>query len=62
MIDKDYFARQALTLFRLAKAINNPALSATAITKAADLEAKAADMEEYPPPFAAKKDQPNTSP
>ena len=41
MIGKEYFARQAMTLLRLAKATKDPAVSAELLSKAADLEQKA---------------------
>ena len=38
MIGKEYFARQATILFRLAKATQDPKMSAAQIDKAADLK------------------------
>jgi hypothetical protein len=40
MIEKDYFARQARTLLRMARVVSNLAISAELLSKAADLEAK----------------------
>ena len=41
MIGQEYFARQAMTLLRLARATKDPAVSAELLSKAADLEQKA---------------------
>lgn len=41
MVSRDYFIKQARALLQLSKAVNNPALSAELLTKAADLEEKA---------------------
>ena len=41
MIGQEYFARQAMTLLRLARATKDPAVSAELLSKAADLEEKA---------------------
>ena len=49
MSTRDYFIRQAATLFRLAKAINNPALSAELLVKAADLEERSIEAQQAAP-------------
>ncbi len=41
MVAREYLLKQAMTLFRLAKAVKDPTLSAGLLSKAADLEDKA---------------------
>jgi hypothetical protein len=43
MIAKDYFARQATTLMRMAKSVKDPQAQAALATKAADLRSKGDD-------------------
>jgi hypothetical protein len=58
MIGREYFARQAMTLLRMAKATKDPDLSAKVLSKAADLEAKASEIPGGPPVVTpAIKDQ-----
>jgi hypothetical protein len=48
MIGREYFARQAETLLRMAKTVKDPALSAELLSKAADLEERAAKDDQNP--------------
>lgn len=58
MIGKQYFARQATMLMRLAKSVKDPELSTQLVAKAADLEEKANQAEqELPLIVPALKDQ-----
>ena len=50
MIGRDYFARQAVTLLRLARLTRDPRQSAAIAAKAAELKAKS---EEAPPDAAS---------
>ena len=50
MIGKDYFARQAATLLRFAKATSNPQLAAVLIEKAADLKSQVDEASTTPDP------------
>ena len=45
MIGRDYFARQAITLLRMAKVVKDPQVSANLADKAAKLKAR---LEEVP--------------
>jgi hypothetical protein len=45
VIGKEYFMRQAATLFGLAKATRDPEISAALLDKAADLKRKWMDQE-----------------
>jgi hypothetical protein len=58
MVAREYLLKQAMTLFRLAKTVKDPSLSAGLLSKAADLEEKASNA--APPPLVtpALKDQP----
>lgn len=59
MIGKNYFARQAESLLRLAQSVKNPELSKQLIAKAADLEERAAEAPDPSAPLIvpALKDQ-----
>jgi hypothetical protein len=50
MIGREYFVRQAQTLLRMAKSVRDPTVSASILSKAADLEAKAAGVDDNAPP------------
>jgi len=60
MAGREYFIKQATALLRLAKVVNDPALSAELITKAADLEEKALEAGDrhQPPITPAMLDEP----
>lgn len=47
MFSRDYFARQAATLLKLAQTVKDPILSAVLVGKATDLKEQA---DEIPPP------------
>ena len=58
MVAREYLLKQATTLFRLAKSVKDPSLSAGLLSKAADLEEKASQT--APPQLVtpALRDQP----
>lgn len=59
MASREYFIKQARALLSLAKAVNNPALAAELVTKAADLEEKSIAARQEPLLVTpAIKDQP----
>ena len=51
MIGKSYFERQAKTLLRMSKAVKDPELHTKLVTKAADLEERAANAPDAAPPL-----------
>jgi len=59
MVAREYLLKQAMTLFRLAKSVKDPSLSAGLLSKAADLEEKASQP--APPHLVApaRRDQPS---